>query len=147
MEYSVFPEGVSMMILDFLGMDGHDLLHLPNIPFVRLNLERYSSILTSVDVLIKEHAVATSQHEKDQMRLIKTEGKVVKFVSEKSNTDQELEYVHKQIYSTRVRDEGWFVSSLRTTWLVLSSPIIMEYLGNHMRDRFRNHGSNRRRSN
>ena len=56
MEYSPFPTGVSRMILDFMGLDGDALLLLPNIPFVRLNLERYSSMQTSVTDLIKEYS-------------------------------------------------------------------------------------------
>jgi hypothetical protein len=133
MEYSVFPEGVNRMILDFLEVNEQSLLRLPNIPFVRLNLERYSSMLNSVDILIKEHAVATSQHEKDQKRLIKMEGKVVKFVSEKRNAGQAVEYVRKRMYSTRVRGDNAIRFLLKDHVAGVIVPTIMAYLGNQTR--------------
>jgi hypothetical protein len=130
MEYSVFPDGVSRMILDFLDMDGQALLRLSNIPFVRLNLERYSSMLTSVDVLIKEQEIATSQHKKDQERLVKVKGKVTKMQAQKRTAHQEVEYARKQMSSTRVNGNNTIRFLLKKHVVGVTVPIIMAYIDN-----------------
>jgi hypothetical protein len=130
MEYSVFPDGVSRMILDFLDMDRQALLRLSNIPFVQLNLERYSSMLTSVDVLIKEHAMATSQHTKDQKRLFKMKGKVTKMQAQKRTAGQEVKYARKQMSSTRVKEDNTIRFLLKEHVVGVTVPIIMAYMDN-----------------
>jgi hypothetical protein len=130
MEYSVFPKDVSSMILSFIGLKAQTRQSLPNIPFVRLNLDMCSPRMTSVDILINEYAMKTFRNKYDQKKLVNTTRKVVKFKSEKLISGQKVEYVRKHMYSTRVKKDNTICFLLKDHVVGVTVPIIMAYLGN-----------------